>query len=105
MGIFGVPDSSITPKAEMSTDSFIQAQERVETLTARPTNDELLNLYGLFKQATLGDCLQRSPGIFDLKGQAKWKAWMGRKGMPTADAADAYVKAVDDLLARYPHKD
>ena len=85
------------------TDPFILAQERIETLTERPTNDELLTLYGLFKQATLGDCLQRSPGIFDLKGQAKWKAWMGRKGMDSQEAARLYTDLVNDLLGKYAH--
>ena len=85
-------------------DPFIQAQERIETLTQRPSNDELLELYGLFKQATLGNCLQRSPGLFDLKGQAKWKAWMSRKGMDTQAAAAAYTELVGQLLVKYPPK-
>lgn len=34
---------------------FDEAAERVKTLTKRPTDMELLELYGLFKQATIGD--------------------------------------------------
>lgn len=34
---------------------FEQAQADVKQLTQRPTNDELLSLYALFKQATEGD--------------------------------------------------
>jgi hypothetical protein len=33
-------------------EDFLAASEHVRLLTSRPTNDELLLLYGLFKQAT-----------------------------------------------------
>nr|WP_277422667.1 acyl-CoA-binding protein [Photobacterium sanguinicancri] len=35
--------------------SFEQAQKDVKQLTQRPSNNELLALYSLFKQATDGD--------------------------------------------------
>jgi diazepam-binding inhibitor (GABA receptor modulating acyl-CoA-binding protein) len=34
---------------------FEAAAAEVKTFTKRPTNDELLQLYGLYKQATVGD--------------------------------------------------
>ena len=40
-------------------------------------DDEKLNIYGLYKQATMGDNTTAAPGFFslDLKAKAKWNAW------------------------------
>lgn len=35
---------------------FNKAAEDVKNLTKKPSDQELLDLYGLFKQATVGDC-------------------------------------------------
>jgi diazepam-binding inhibitor (GABA receptor modulating acyl-CoA-binding protein) len=78
-----------------------EAAERLKTLTERPANDEFLNLYGLFKQATAGDNKASKPGMFDMKGQFKWKAWKDKSGITQDDAADAYVALVDELLGKY----
>ncbi|KAK6618414.1 Acyl-CoA-binding domain-containing protein 2 [Polyplax serrata] len=34
---------------------FDAAAEKVRTLTKKPTDEELLSLYGLFKQGSVGD--------------------------------------------------
>ncbi|MCB9185775.1 MAG: acyl-CoA-binding protein [Flavobacteriales bacterium] len=80
-----------------------EAAERLKTLTERPSNEEFLNLYGLYKQATVGDNRTSKPGMFDMKGQFKWKAWKDKSGMSQDDAADAYVALVDELLGKYKH--
>jgi len=36
-------------------ERFAQAKENVKSLAYTPSNDELLTLYGLYKQATEGD--------------------------------------------------
>ena len=41
------------------------------------------------------------PGMFDLKGKAKWDAWSSKKGMSKEDAKEAYVKFVQELLEKY----
>ncbi len=79
-----------------------EAAERLNSLTQRPSNEEFLNLYGLFKQATVGENNASKPGMFDMKGQFKWKAWKDKSGMSSEDAADAYVALVDELLAKDP---
>jgi acyl-CoA-binding protein len=79
-------------------DDFRSAQERVKTLTTRPSNDSLLELYSLFKQATEGDVQGKRPGMLDLKGRAKYDAWAGRKGVGREAAMQQYVALVDRLL-------
>ena len=78
-------------------DKFADAKARVEGLSSRPSNDELLQLYGLYKQATEGDVAGSWPGMLDLKGRAKYDAWAKRKGTSKDDAMKAYVAFVDRL--------
>lgn len=80
---------------------FADAQEKVKTLTQRPSNEELLDLYALFKQATDGDNNTSKPGMFDMKGQFKWKAWKDKSGMSKDDAMQSYINLVDKMLAKY----
>jgi diazepam-binding inhibitor (GABA receptor modulator, acyl-CoA-binding protein) len=79
-------------------DDFRSAQERVKTLTTRPSNDTLLELYSLFKQATDGDVQGKRPGMLDIKGRAKYDAWAGRKGVSREAAMQQYVALVERLL-------
>ncbi len=76
---------------------FEDAQARVKTLKAAPSNADLLELYALFKQATAGDATGSRPGMFDLKGRAKFDAWTGKKGVAKAAAEGQYVALVDRL--------
>ena len=86
-------------KAKSLGDQFQDAKARVEKLAARPSNDRLLDLYGLYKQATEGDVAGARPGLLDLKGRAKYDAWAGRKGGSKDDAMKKYVALVDSLEA------
>jgi diazepam-binding inhibitor (GABA receptor modulator, acyl-CoA-binding protein) len=78
-------------------DAFADAQERVRKLPERPSNPKLLELYGLYKQATEGDVSGSRPGMLDVKGRAKYDAWAGRKGLSQAEARKKYVALVNAL--------
>jgi len=82
-------------------EDFESAQERINTLTKRPSNEEFLELYALFKQATKGDNDTKKPGMFDMKGQFKWKAWNSKKGLSSDKAKQEYISLVDNLLKKY----
>ena len=79
-------------------DDFRSAQERVQTLPRRPSNDVLLELYSLYKQATEGDVQGKRPGLLDVKGRAKYDAWAGRRGLAREAAMQQYVALVERLL-------
>lgn len=81
-------------------ESFEDAQKRVKTLSTTPSNDELLELYALFKQATAGDVSGSRPGMIDFKGRAKFDAWTKKKGTSKDQAMTAYVALVDRLLKK-----
>ena len=77
---------------------FEDAQKRVKQLSKSPSNEDLLELYALYKQATAGDVSGSRPGMFDLKGRAKFDAWSGKKGVGKDDAMTKYVALVDRLV-------
>ncbi len=92
---FGPPVAPAGPsEAEKAFDA---AQVAVKALAKPPGNDELLALYALYKQATVGDVSGDRPGMMDVTGRAKYDAWANRKGL-TRDAAMAgYAELVQKL--------
>lgn len=82
-------------------DDFQTAVTRSQQLTKRPSNEELLDLYALFKQASEGDVSGDRPGGFDFKAIAKFDAWASKKGQSKEDAMQAYIKLVDTLQQQY----
>jgi len=77
---------------------FEDAQKRVKQLSRSPSNDELLELYALYKQATVGDVSGSRPGMLDMKGRAKYDAWAKTKGTAKDAAMTKYVALVDRLV-------
>lgn len=82
------------------SDEFTAAKDRVQGLPKRPSDRELLELYGLYKQATEGDVRGKRPGMLDVRGRKKFDAWASRKGMTSDDAQRTYVAVVDRLAGR-----
>ncbi|MFF2088094.1 acyl-CoA-binding protein [Nocardia sp. NPDC058176] len=77
--------------------AFTQASVDVKQLTKKPSNEQLLKLYSLFKQGSVGDNTTKKPGLTDLVGKAKWNAWNDLKGTSTADAQAKYIALVEEL--------
>lgn len=80
---------------------FEQAVVRSKELTKRPSNEELLNLYALYKQATEGDVTGDRPGGFDFKAIAKYDAWNEIKGKDKQQAMKEYISLVERLQQNY----
>ena len=77
--------------------TFARAQERVRTLQKPPSNADLLELYALYKQASIGDVEGPRPGVVDYVGRAKFDAWAGKKGISRHAAMERYVALVQWL--------
>ena len=82
-------------------DAFAAAQVRVKELARRPSDDELLELYALYKQATAGDVSGKRPGLLDFKGRAKFDAWSRRKGESGEACRQQYVRLVERLVKQH----
>lgn len=77
-------------------EKFKQAQASSRNLPSQ-SNDNLLSLYALFKQATEGDVSGSKPNMFDFKGAAKYDAWSSKKGLSKEEAMKQYVELVAKL--------
>ncbi len=97
-------DLSLQQQSLSMSEEFNKAAQQVKDLTERPSNEELLDLYGYFKQTTVGDINTDRPGMFYMKDRAKWDNWESRKGTSKEDAEKKYIQMVKDLLAKYPSK-
>ena len=78
---------------------FEQAVADSKTLSERPSNDTLLQLYSLYKQATEGDVNGEVPNPFDFVAKAKYEAWSGIKGKSREAAMKEYVQLINKLKA------
>ena len=77
---------------------FQKAAEDSKSLKEKPSNDTLLQLYSLYKQATDGDINADPPGNpFDFVAKAKYEAWSGLKGKTKESAMQEYVDLVSKL--------
>ncbi|MCA9719492.1 MAG: acyl-CoA-binding protein [Myxococcales bacterium] len=83
----------------MSLDQrFEDAVTRSRSLPSQ-SNENLLMLYALYKQATLGDASGPPPGRFDVRGRRKFDAWADFEGTPPDEAKAEYIALVDRLGA------
>jgi len=76
---------------------FESAQANSKLLSERPDNPTLLKIYGLFKQATVGDNTEKKPSFSDFVARAKWDAWTSRKGLSADEAKQQYIELIDSL--------
>lgn len=77
---------------------FEHAAARAKTLPNQ-SDEVLLELYGLFKQATSGDVSGDEPGMFDFVGRAKYDAWAARRGLAREQAMERYIARIEELAA------
>ena len=77
--------------------SFEAAVVASKTLSERPDNQTLLQLYALYKQATAGDVEGKRPGFSDMIGRAKFDAWAAIKGTGKDDAMQRYIALIESL--------
>ncbi|OAA58097.1 Acyl-CoA-binding protein, ACBP [Niveomyces insectorum RCEF 264] len=86
------------------SEAFQKAVVDSKKLTSKPTNEELLDIYGLFKVATGEDITKApTPGMFDLKGKAKKNAWQKvvDEGLTPEQAQERYVEYIEKLKATH----
>ena len=78
--------------------AFEAAVANSKTLSEKPGNDVLLQLYSLYKQATEGDAPADGPvNPFDFVGKAKHDAWTALKGKTKEAAEQEYIDLVTKL--------
>ncbi|KAH8261710.1 hypothetical protein KR044_002738, partial [Drosophila immigrans] len=60
---------------------------------------DLLDLYGLYKQATEGVCATSRPSMLQMTARSKWNAWQSLGAMTKAQAQAAYIEKLHNIDA------
>lgn len=80
---------------------FEDAVEKVRNAPAdgdyKPSNEEKLKMYALFRQAQDGDVQGKRPGLLDPLNRFKYDAWAGLKGMSQEEAMQKYIDEVQKV--------
>jgi diazepam-binding inhibitor (GABA receptor modulating acyl-CoA-binding protein) len=79
---------------------FIKASEAIKEHTLSLTQAELLQLYGYYKQAVIGDINIDKPSFFNFKECKKWEIWNNCKGINKQYAEEQYILFVNEILSR-----
>jgi acyl-CoA-binding protein len=75
------------------TVNFVQNSEGEIELS----NEQKLQMYALYKQATEGDVSGKKPGMMDFVARAKYTAWEELKGKSSDDAMKKYINEIEVL--------
>jgi diazepam-binding inhibitor (GABA receptor modulating acyl-CoA-binding protein) len=84
---------------------FDQVAKLVVNLQQEPTTDEKLQLYGLYKQVTVGDCNISEPWAVQIEAKQKYNAWNKNKGMFKTSAIEKYILLALNLIKKYKLKE
>jgi diazepam-binding inhibitor (GABA receptor modulating acyl-CoA-binding protein) len=71
---------------------------RIKSRDTMPSDEDLLILYGLYKQATQGDCNIPQPWRVQVEARARWDAWFKNCGMYRDTAMKKYIEKVNELM-------
>ena len=82
-------------KSDIKT-KFDNAVKRSNDLPNQPP-EVLLEMYGLYKQALVGDVTGKRPGRVKIKARYKYDAWDARKGMSQEEAMKLYIELIEKL--------
>jgi diazepam-binding inhibitor (GABA receptor modulating acyl-CoA-binding protein) len=81
-----------------NSPQFLQAADVVKSLNNKPDNNTLGMLYGLYKQATVGNNNTSKPSFIDMVGIKKWDSWNNYKGYSKYQAEVEYIQLVNKLI-------
>jgi acyl-CoA thioester hydrolase len=97
-----IPQKTINPNKNMTPleEKFEAAKKRVLDLPERPSNEKMLEIYSLAKQAEIGDINIEKPAMFDFVAAAKFNSWSKKKGITKEDAMQQYIDLVEKLFQK-----
>jgi acyl-CoA-binding protein len=79
-------------------NKFLEAVAESKSINEKPSNETLLKLYSLYKQATLGDNISEpNPNPFDFVAKAKYEAWADLFGKTKEAAMQEYIDLINKL--------
>jgi len=87
-----------------NSKEFINASNVVTKLNTSLSNEEMLELYSYYKQATIGNNTTPKPSLLDFKANKKWLSWSNVANTSTYDAEVKYITLVNTFINKYGNK-
>ncbi|KAH1131863.1 hypothetical protein J1N35_003241 [Gossypium stocksii] len=81
-------------------EDFQEYANKAKTLPPSTKEADKLILYGLYKQAMIGNVNTDRPGMLSPTDRAKWDAWKAVEGKTKEQAMTEYIAKVKDLLGQ-----
>ena len=97
-----IPQKTINPNKKMTPleEKYEAAKKRVMELPERPSNEKMLEIYSLAKQAEIGDINIDKTAMFDFVAAAKYNSWSKKKGIAKEVAMQQYVDFIESLFQK-----
>lgn len=87
---------------EQLSNTFRKYTQLVKMLPTKPCDEDLLLLYGYYKQVYNGNCNIGEPNkYFGIKEHKKWQAWKSLENMESSVAMTLYIQKVNQLMETY----
>ena len=80
---------------------FTLSCDIAKKINPKISKEELLALYGLYKQSTVGMCKLKEPSSFNIKEHYKWTYWMANKDMDKDVAKEKYCTLVMKMIDKH----
>lgn len=78
-------------------EEFENALYRMRRKSTPTSDEDLLLLYGLYKQITEGNCMIPQPWRVQVLAYARWEAWYNNLNMSRRIAMEKYIEKVNEL--------
>ena len=85
----------------INSEQFNIASNTVKKINPIIIDDELLELYAWYKQATIGDINIKEPSFIYFKDNKKWNAWKSKEGNDIYNSEVSYITLVNKLIKKY----
>lgn len=77
-------------------DAILYIKNLPKTVTV--SQEDQLSLYKYYKQATVGNCNIKPPGMFQLVEKKKYEAWKSVENLSQEESKQKYVELVNKLF-------
>ncbi|XP_021935607.1 acyl-CoA-binding domain-containing protein 6-like [Zootermopsis nevadensis] len=79
------------------SDMFERSANHLKSIIGKLEPGHLLELYGFYKQATVGPCNISKPRWYEMQAKQKWEAWQALGDMSREIAMKNYVQLISEL--------
>ena len=91
----------IIPKKEKNEEEELKKQFEIACANVKSqtsmSQENLILVYSLFKQSTVGDINKPKPGMFNVREKAKWEGWNKQKGKSKVQAMKDYISLAEKI--------